>query len=287
MCLHLQHITAPGCGPHMSGNHPCPQEVRCWLPPRSTRLQSHEALWPAHWHPAARTTNQINISKINYLIVNCSNQGEGRAPNSIKRTLGKKCIPFRFLKVHITEDLSWTHHTTIKGVAVHPLQTCLGWQLLCPQYVISTEGDKTCRAMEVLWDGPLDHNRLLSSHRPFQLPMLMVKYHSIVRPASETLLFDRPTTQEHLNGHICTLCYINTPYLIIHLILCKLCLISSNCVVADIVSAFVYFFLICLSTHIFVTAAKEVMWPPAFVCLSAKLSYELWWDFDEILRKCC
>lgn len=181
MCLHLQHITAPGCGPHMSGNHPCPQEVRCWLPPRSTRLQSHEVLRPAHWHRAARTTNQINISKINYLIVNCSNQGEGHAPNSIKRTIGEKCIPFRVLKVHITEDLSWTHHTTIKAVALHPLQTCLGWQLLCPQYVISTEGDKSCRAMEVLWDGPSDHNK--SPPQSQTIPaanVLMVKYHSIV-----------------------------------------------------------------------------------------------------------
>lgn len=110
----------------------------------------------------------------------------------------------RFLKVHITKDLSWTHHITIKGVALHPLQTCLGWQLLCPQYVISTEGDKACRATEVLWDGPSDHNRSLPQSQTIPAAsVLLMKSHSIVLPASETLLFDRPTTQEHLNGHIC------------------------------------------------------------------------------------
>lgn len=63
----------------------------------------------------------------------------------------------------------------------------------------------------------------------------MVKHLSIVLPSSETLLFNRPKTQEHLNGRICDL---NALYLIIQLIVCMPCWISSNCVVAGILSAF-------------------------------------------------
>lgn len=76
------------------------------------------------------------------------------------------------------------------------------------------------------------------------------------------------------------ICYINTLYLIIRLILCMLCLISSNCVIALILSAFVYLFLICISTHIIVTAAKKVMWPPAFVCQQNSVM-----SYGEILMK--
>ncbi|KAI3374968.1 hypothetical protein L3Q82_021496, partial [Scortum barcoo] len=54
----------------------------------------------------------LNVSKTKELIVDFRRrQREEHAPLSINRTTVEKVNSFRFLWVHISEDLTWTHHT--------------------------------------------------------------------------------------------------------------------------------------------------------------------------------
>ncbi|KAI3354599.1 hypothetical protein L3Q82_019103 [Scortum barcoo] len=55
---------------------------------------------------------QLNVSKTKELIVDFRRrQREEHAPLSINGTTVERVSSFRFLGVHISEDLTWTHHT--------------------------------------------------------------------------------------------------------------------------------------------------------------------------------
>ncbi|KAI3367104.1 hypothetical protein L3Q82_008169 [Scortum barcoo] len=60
-----------------------------------------------------RTTTSIShVSKTKELIVDFRRrQREEHAPLSINGTMVERVSSFRFLGVHISEDLTWTHHT--------------------------------------------------------------------------------------------------------------------------------------------------------------------------------
>ena len=53
----------------------------------------------------------LNVSKTKELIVDYrKQQREGHAPIAINGTTVERVSSYRFLVVHITEDLTWTHH---------------------------------------------------------------------------------------------------------------------------------------------------------------------------------
>ncbi|XP_069367947.1 uncharacterized protein [Paralichthys olivaceus] len=56
----------------------------------------------------------LNVSKTKELIVDYrKKQRDGHAPITIDGTPVERVSSFRFLGVHITEDLTWTHHTRV------------------------------------------------------------------------------------------------------------------------------------------------------------------------------
>ena len=60
----------------------------------------------------SRDNLHLNLSKTKELIVDYrKRQGVGLAPITINRTTIERVSSFKFLGVHISEDLTWTHHT--------------------------------------------------------------------------------------------------------------------------------------------------------------------------------
>ncbi|KAK1784465.1 hypothetical protein P4O66_000870 [Electrophorus voltai] len=65
------------------------------------------------WKTGARKINlHLNISKTKELIVDCSKKQEWHyQPVRINGTTVERVESFRYLGVHISQDLSWSHHT--------------------------------------------------------------------------------------------------------------------------------------------------------------------------------
>jgi hypothetical protein len=110
-------LTVPGVSVHIGFPWASADSDRWKL--NQDQLRAEEGMDPSAWHTAYIL---LNVNKTKELIVDFRRVQREHAPIHIDETAVEKMKSFKFLCVHITDDLKWSTHTDSVQKKAHPLR---------------------------------------------------------------------------------------------------------------------------------------------------------------------